>query len=52
MTWACKTEVSALSKTTPDENKAYKQRVVNVGQKVAEAAKEHGSAVIDQEKQR
>ena len=47
---ACKTAVSALSKTTPDEAKAYKQWVVNLGQKVAEAAKEHGVAVTEQEK--
>lgn len=47
---ACKKAVSALSKTTPDEAKAYKQWVVNLGQKVAEAAKEHGVAVTDQEK--
>ena len=47
---ACTTAVSTLSKTTPDEAKAYKQWVVNLGQKVAEAAKEHGVAVTDQEK--
>jgi hypothetical protein len=48
---ACKTAVSALSKTTPDEAKAYKQWVVNLGQKVAEAAKEHGVAVKIKKKQ-
>jgi hypothetical protein len=47
---ACKTAATALYKTTPDEAKAYKQWVVNLGQKVAEAAKEHRIAVTDQEK--
>ena len=47
---ACKSAASTLSKTTADEAKAYKQWVLNLGQKVAEAAKEGGVAVTDQEK--
>ncbi len=48
---ACKSAASALSKTTADEAKAYKQWVLNLGQKVAEVAKEGGVAVTDQEKE-
>ncbi|MCJ7443311.1 MAG: hypothetical protein MUO26_02060 [Methanotrichaceae archaeon] len=47
---ACKSAAAALSKTTPEEAKAYKEWVLHLGQKVAEAAKEHGVVVTDQEK--
>jgi hypothetical protein len=47
---ACKSAATALSKTTPEEAMAYKKWVLAIGQKVAEAAKEHGVAVSDPEK--
>ncbi|NPV61965.1 MAG: hypothetical protein HPY61_04930 [Methanotrichaceae archaeon] len=47
---ACREAAKALSKTTPDEATAYKKWVLAIGQKVAEAAKEHGVAVSDPEK--
>jgi hypothetical protein len=47
---ACKSAATALSKTTPEEATAYKKWVLAIGQKVAEAAKEHGVAVSDPEK--
>ena len=47
---ACKSAAATLSKTTPDEARAYKEWVLHLGQKVAEAAKEHGVVVTDQEK--
>ncbi len=47
---ACKSAAVALSKTTPEEAMAYKKWVLAIGQKVAEAAKEHGVAVSDPEK--
>ncbi len=47
---ASKSAAAALSKTTPEEALAYKKWVLAIGQKVAEAAKEHGVAVSDPEK--
>jgi hypothetical protein len=47
---ACKSVTVALSKTTPEEAIAYKKWVLAIGQKVAEAAKEHGVALSDPEK--
>jgi hypothetical protein len=47
---ACRSAAEALLKLSPDEAMAYKEWVVAIGQKVAEAAKEHGVAVSDPEK--
>ena len=47
---ACKSAAVALSKASPEEAMAYKKWVLAIGQKVAEAAKEHGVAVSDPEK--
>lgn len=47
---ACRSAADALSKRSPDEAMAYKKWVVAIGQKVAEAAKEHGVVVSDPEK--
>jgi hypothetical protein len=47
---ACRSAAAALSKTTSEEAVAYKKWVLAIGQKVAEAAKEHGVAVSDPEK--
>jgi hypothetical protein len=40
---------AALTKTSPDEAAAYKRWVLALGQKVAEAAKEHGVSVSAEE---
>jgi len=47
---ACKSVAQVLSKAPPEEAIAYKKWVMAIGQKVAEAAKEHGVAVSDPEK--
>jgi hypothetical protein len=47
---ACTSASAILSKTTPEEAIAYKTWVLAIGQKVAEAAKEHGVAVSEPEK--
>jgi len=47
---ACTSASEILSKTMPDEVIAYKTWVLAIGQKVAEAAKEHGVAVSESEK--
>ena len=46
---ACKTAAAALRKTSVDDAGAYRTWVLAVGQKVAEAAKEGGVLVSDQE---
>ncbi len=45
----CKAASAILSNTTPEEAAAYKKWVLTIGQKVAEAAKEHGVAVSEPE---
>lgn len=47
---ACRSASAILSKTVPEEAIAYKKWVLAIGQKVAEAAKEHGVAVSEPEK--
>ena len=47
---ACKSAAKALLKVSPEEAIAYKKWIMAIGQKVAEAAKEHGIAVSDPEK--
>jgi len=47
---ACRRAAAALSKVPPEEALAYKNWVLGIGLKVAEAAKEHGVAVSDPEK--
>ena len=47
---ACKSVTATLSKTTPEDAIAYKKWVLAIGQKVAEAAKEHGVALSEPEK--
>jgi len=47
---ACKSVTETLSKTTPEDAIAYKKWVLAIGQKVAEAAKEHGVALSEPEK--
>ncbi len=47
---ACKFAAKALSKVPPEEAAAYKKWIMAIGQKVAEAAKEHGLAVSEPEK--
>jgi hypothetical protein len=47
---SAKAAAAALSKTTAEEAIAYKKWVLAIGQKVAEAAKEHGVAVSDPER--
>jgi hypothetical protein len=47
---ACKSASAILSKIIPEEAIAYKKWVLAIGQKVAEAAKEHGVAVSEPEK--
>ncbi len=47
---ACTSASEILSKTMPDDVIAYKTWVLAIGQKVAEAAKEHGVAVSKSEK--
>ena len=47
---ASRSAASALSKVSPKEAAAYKEWVLAIGQKVAEAAKEQGVAVSEPEK--
>ncbi|MDD1710737.1 MAG: hypothetical protein LUQ37_07530 [Methanoregulaceae archaeon] len=47
---ACRLAATALTKVPPEEALAYKNWVLGIGLKVAEAAKEHGIAVSDPEK--
>jgi uncharacterized protein GlcG (DUF336 family) len=47
---ACKTAAAALSKASAEDAGAYRVWVLAVGQKVAEAAKDGGVLVSDQEK--
>jgi hypothetical protein len=47
---SCKAAASALGKVPADEALAYKKWLLAIGQKVAEASKEHGIAVSDPEK--
>jgi hypothetical protein len=47
---ACTSASAILSKTTAEEAITYKKWVLAIGQKVAEAAKEHGVAVSEPEK--
>jgi hypothetical protein len=47
---SAKSAAAALSKATAEDAMAYKKWVLAIGQKVAEAAKEHGVAVSDPEK--
>ena len=49
-TQACKFAAKALSKVPPEEAVAYKKWIMAIGQKVAEAAKEHSVAVSEPEK--
>jgi hypothetical protein len=48
---ACKAASASLSKIAPEEATSYKQWVVAVGQKVAEAAKEGGGIVVSEAEQ-
>lgn len=48
---ACRAAAAALAKVPPEEALAYKKWVLGIGLKVAEAAKEHGVAVSDPEKE-
>ena len=47
---ACKFAARALLKVPPEEAIGYKKWIMDIGQKVAEAAKEHGVAVSEPEK--
>jgi hypothetical protein len=47
---ACRSAAAALSKASAEDAEAYRVWVLAVGQKVAEAAKESGVLVSDQEK--
>jgi hypothetical protein len=47
---ACRAAAAALSKISPEEAESYKKWALAIGQKVAEAAKEHGVAVSEPEK--
>jgi hypothetical protein len=47
---ACKTAAAAISKTSAEDAGAYRTWVLAVGQKVAEAAKDSGVLISDQEK--
>lgn len=47
---ACKAAATALSAVPPDEAEAYKKWLLQIGEKVAEAAKEHGVAFSEPEK--
>jgi hypothetical protein len=47
---AAKSASLALSRVSPDEAMAYKRWSLAIGQKVAEAAKEHGVAVSEPER--
>jgi hypothetical protein len=46
----CRSAAAALAKVPPEEALAYKNWVLAIGMKVAEASKEHGVAVSDPEK--
>ena len=46
---ACQAAVAALSRTSTEDARAYRTWVLAVGQKVADAAKESGVLVSDQE---
>jgi hypothetical protein len=46
---ACYAATNALSKTTPEEATAYKRWVLDLGQKVAEAAKKKGEPITPKE---
>jgi hypothetical protein len=48
---ACKAASATLSKIAPEEATAYKRWVLEVGQKVAEAAKESGGVVVSEAEQ-
>ncbi len=48
---ACRDAATALSKVASDEALAYKKWVLAIGTKVAEAAKEHGVAISQPEKE-
>ncbi len=48
---ACTSVSQILAKTAPEEATAYKQWVLAVGQKVAEAAKESGGVVVSEAEQ-
>ncbi|NYT21003.1 MAG: hypothetical protein GKC07_04280 [Methanomicrobiales archaeon] len=48
---SCRAAAAALSKVSPEEALAYKNWVLAIGLKVAEAAKEHGVAVSEPEKE-
>ncbi len=45
---SCKAASAILAKVSPEEATAYKQWVLAVGQKVAEAAKESGGVVVSE----
>ncbi|MDI6719838.1 MAG: hypothetical protein QMD46_09540 [Methanomicrobiales archaeon] len=47
---ACRSAAAALSVAPPEEAEAYKKWLLEIGEKVAGAAKEHGVAVSDPEK--
>jgi hypothetical protein len=47
---SCRAAAAALEKVPPEEALAFKTWVLAIGQKVAEAAKEHGVAVSEPEK--
>jgi hypothetical protein len=47
---ACQSAAAALAKASPEDETAYQQWVLAVGQKVAEAAKESGVHVSETEK--
>jgi hypothetical protein len=47
---ACRAAAASLARVPPEEALAYKQWVLAIGMKVAEASKEHGVAVSDPEK--
>jgi hypothetical protein len=48
---SCRSAVTALAKVPQEEGMAYKEWVLAIGLKVAEAAKENGVAVSDPEKE-
>ncbi len=47
---ACRSAATALPTVPPDEAEAYKKWLLQIGEKVAEAAKEHGVAVSEPKK--
>ncbi len=47
---ACKSAATALATVPPDEAESYKRWLLQIGEKVAEAAKEHGVAISEPEK--